>query len=334
MNARPNRDSGFNRVDAFIIDAVRTPWAAIAGRWPGCGPTTSPHMRSRRPLSEPGSTRRRLRRLPGRRQPGGRGQPRRRSDGGASSGAARRRPGSHRQPALRLGPGGGQPGLAGAAPRRGRPLPGGGRRVDEPGALGRPEAGCAGCRAGPQTMHDTSLGWRLINPRMAERYSTESMGETGENVAERYGIAREEQDRFALRSHTRAVAATREGRFADELVPVEVAITQRSEWPGGRSTSTKDPAPTPRSRSSPACGPRFARAARSPPATPRRSTTAPPASFSPQPERAEALGARPAGAHRLDRRRRRRSRLHGHRPGARRSGGRSTLAGCRSTTST
>ena len=64
-------------------------------------------------------------------------------------------------------------------------------------------------------MHDTALGWRLINPRMAERYSTEAMGETAENVAERYGISREDQDAFALRSHQRAVAAQTEGRFAD-----------------------------------------------------------------------------------------------------------------------
>jgi acetyl-CoA acetyltransferase family protein len=56
---------------------------------------------------------------------------------------------------------------------------------------------------------------------MAERYSTESMGETAENVADRYGIAREDQDRFALRSHERAVEATESGRFADEIVPVE-----------------------------------------------------------------------------------------------------------------
>jgi acetyl-CoA acetyltransferase family protein len=82
----------------------------------------------------------------------------------------------------------------------------------------KPEAGLP---RGPQTMHDTALGWRLINPRMAELYSTEAMGETGENVAERYGVPREEQDRFALQSHTRAVAATQEGRFADELVGVE-----------------------------------------------------------------------------------------------------------------
>ena len=79
----------------------------------------------------------------------------------------------------------------------------------------------AGLPRGPQTMHDTALGWRLVNPRLAERYSTESMGETAENVAERYGIARSEQDRFALQSHARAVAAGAEGRFADELVPVE-----------------------------------------------------------------------------------------------------------------
>ena len=84
----------------------------------------------------------------------------------------------------------------------------------------------AGLPRGPQTMHDTSLGWRLINPRMAERYSTESMGETAENVAERYGISREEQDRFALQSHARAVAATREGRFANEIVAGRGAVAR------------------------------------------------------------------------------------------------------------
>jgi 3-oxoadipyl-CoA thiolase len=87
-----------------------------------------------------------------------------------------------------------------------------------PWVMLKPEAGLP---RGPQTMHDTALGWRLINPRMAERYSTESMGETGENVAERYRIPRGEQDRFALQSHTRAVEATREGRFADQLIPIE-----------------------------------------------------------------------------------------------------------------
>ncbi len=87
-----------------------------------------------------------------------------------------------------------------------------------PWVLMKPESGLP---RGPQTMHDTALGWRLINPRMAMRYSTESMGETGENVAARYGIPRSEQDRFALQSHMRAVEATRGGRFADELVAIE-----------------------------------------------------------------------------------------------------------------
>ena len=87
-----------------------------------------------------------------------------------------------------------------------------------PWVVPKPETGLP---RGPQTMHDTSLGWRLVNPLMAERYSTEAMGETAENVAERYGIPRDEQDRFALQSHARAVAAAKEGRFADELVPIE-----------------------------------------------------------------------------------------------------------------
>jgi 3-oxoadipyl-CoA thiolase len=91
----------------------------------------------------------------------------------------------------------------------------------------KPESGLP---RGPQTMHDTALGWRLVNPRMAERYSTESMGETGENVAERYRVPREEQDRFALQSHMRAVAATREGRFANELIPIE-APSQNGRGP-------------------------------------------------------------------------------------------------------
>jgi 3-oxoadipyl-CoA thiolase len=87
-----------------------------------------------------------------------------------------------------------------------------------PWVVPKPEAGLP---RGPQTMHDTALGWRLINPRMSERFSTESMGETGENVAARYGISRQDQDALALRSHARAVAATQEGRFEDEIVAVD-----------------------------------------------------------------------------------------------------------------
>jgi 3-oxoadipyl-CoA thiolase len=69
---------------------------------------------------------------------------------------------------------------------------------------------------------DTTIGWRFINPSLAERYSTESMGETAENVAERYGVSREDQDAFALESHRRAIAAAEAGRFDDEIVTVDV----------------------------------------------------------------------------------------------------------------
>ena len=69
---------------------------------------------------------------------------------------------------------------------------------------------------------DTTLGWQLVNPRMRELHSTESMGETGENVAERYGVSREDQDAFALESHRRAVAAAEAGRFDDEIVTIDV----------------------------------------------------------------------------------------------------------------
>ena len=75
---------------------------------------------------------------------------------------------------------------------------------------------------GPQTVYDTALGWRLVNPRMASMYGTLQMGETAERVAQKYEISREDQDAFALSSHQRAVAAERSGRLAEEIVPVEV----------------------------------------------------------------------------------------------------------------
>jgi 3-oxoadipyl-CoA thiolase len=109
-----------------------------------------------------------------------------------------------------------------------------------PWVVGKPERGLP---RGPQTMHDTTLGWRFINPRMAEMgISTESMGETGENVAERYGISREDQDAWGLRSHQRAVAAAEAGIFAEEIVPIEA--------PKGRETVTVDADEGPRSDAS------------------------------------------------------------------------------------
>ena len=75
---------------------------------------------------------------------------------------------------------------------------------------------------GTQVLQDSTIGWRFPNPRLEERFPLYSMGETAENVAERYGISREEQDEFAAESQRRAAAAQREGRFADEIVPVTV----------------------------------------------------------------------------------------------------------------
>jgi acetyl-CoA acetyltransferase family protein len=88
-----------------------------------------------------------------------------------------------------------------------------------PWVVEKPERGLP---RGPQTMHDTTLGWRFVNPRMGELgISTESMGETAENVAERFGIEREAQDAYALRSHQRAVAAAEAGHFVEEIVSIE-----------------------------------------------------------------------------------------------------------------
>ena len=80
---------------------------------------------------------------------------------------------------------------------------------------------------GNQTVWDTTLGWRFPNPRLEEQFPLESMGETGENVAERWEVSREDQDAFALRSQSRWAAANEAGRFDDELVPVgEVAVDE------------------------------------------------------------------------------------------------------------
>jgi 3-oxoadipyl-CoA thiolase len=86
-----------------------------------------------------------------------------------------------------------------------------------PLVMAKPEQAFA---RGNQTVWDTTLGWRFPNPRMEEMLPLESMGETGENVAERYGVSREEQDAFALQSQQRWAEADSAGRFADELVPV------------------------------------------------------------------------------------------------------------------
>ncbi len=71
-------------------------------------------------------------------------------------------------------------------------------------------------------LFDTSLGWRFVNPAMKAAHGTDSMGETAEHVAEKYGISRDDQDAFAVRSQQRAAASRANGRFAREIVPVEI----------------------------------------------------------------------------------------------------------------
>lgn len=76
-------------------------------------------------------------------------------------------------------------------------------------------------------MHDSSFGWRFINPKMQEMYGTDGMGNTAENLVEKYGISREDQDKFSAWSQQKAAAAWQNGRLAQEVVPV--AIPQRKK---------------------------------------------------------------------------------------------------------
>ena len=88
---------------------------------------------------------------------------------------------------------------------------------------------------GEQTAFDTTLGWRFTNPRLADAYYPYSMGETAENVVERCGVTRDEQDAFALTSQRRWADAHAAGRFADEVVPIET--------PGGTVDTDEHPRP-------------------------------------------------------------------------------------------
>jgi 3-oxoadipyl-CoA thiolase len=90
---------------------------------------------------------------------------------------------------------------------------------------------------GNQTVWDTTLGWRFPNPRLEEMFPLESMGETGENVAERWRVSREEQDAFALRSQQLWAAASEAGRFDDELVAVDGV--ERDEHPRPDTSAEK-----------------------------------------------------------------------------------------------
>jgi acetyl-CoA C-acetyltransferase len=90
---------------------------------------------------------------------------------------------------------------------------------------------------GDRVMYDTTLGWRFPNPRLEALFPLETMGETGENVAERWAVSREDQDAFALRSQQRWAAAAEAGRFDDELVPVGDVV--RDEHPRPDTSAEK-----------------------------------------------------------------------------------------------
>ncbi|HEV7639827.1 MAG TPA: acetyl-CoA C-acyltransferase [Gaiellaceae bacterium] len=90
---------------------------------------------------------------------------------------------------------------------------------------------------GDRVMYDTTLGWRFPNPSLEKLFPLETMGETGENVAERFMVSREEQDAFALRSQQRWAAAAEAGRFDDELVPV--GDVRRDEHPRADTSAEK-----------------------------------------------------------------------------------------------
>lgn len=85
-----------------------------------------------------------------------------------------------------------------------------------------PKAGAAWARA--NEIHDTTIGWRFVNPKMQSQYGTDSMPETAQNLADEYDISREDQDAFALRSQDRTAAAQANGRLAQEILPVTVPL--------------------------------------------------------------------------------------------------------------
>ena len=103
-----------------------------------------------------------------------------------------------------------------------------------------------GAQFGNLTAFDTALGWRFPNPKLEAMFPLEAMGETAENVAERWGVSREEQDEFALRSHRLSIEAWEAGRYASSVVPVEIPqrkgdplVVSRDEGPRADTTLEK-----------------------------------------------------------------------------------------------
>src|SRR5205814_10137519 len=89
-------------------------------------------------------------------------------------------------------------------------------------------------------VEDTTIGWRFVNPLMKQKYGTDSMPETAENVAEEWHISREDQDAFAFRSQRRTAEAIQSGIFAEEILPVTVLGKK-----GAAQTVSNDEQPRP-----------------------------------------------------------------------------------------
>ena len=95
-----------------------------------------------------------------------------------------------------------------------------------PLVMGKPEVDYP---RGDMKMFDTTIGWRFVNPLLHEKFGTDSMPETAENVAKKYGITREEQDQFAYDSQQKAKEATLQNRFKEEIVPVRIVDRKGNE---------------------------------------------------------------------------------------------------------
>ena len=257
---------------AYVLDAVRTPFGRYGGALAGVRPDDlAAHGRSRRcveraPRARPGRDRRRACSA----TPTRAGEDNRNVARMAVllAGLPTSVPGRDRQPAVRLEPRGGDAGAAArsrpATPtivRRRR------RRVDEPRAVGRCSSPSTRLPRGHETLHSTTLGWRMVNPQMPEQW-TISLGESAEKLAEQSTTSR-------ARSRTRsrcAATATRARAWDERLLrrarscPVPDTELERDETHPRRHVAGE---------AGQAASPAFARTARSPPATRRRSTTAP-----------------------------------------------------------
>ena len=232
---------------AVIVAAVRTPVGRYGGGLAGVRPDDLAALarrgRGRACRRRAGRDRGRLARL---REPGGRGQPQRRPHGGAARRPARSVAGVTVNRLCASGLSAVVGACHAVVAGDGDLFVAGGVESMTPGAVRdrKPETAVRARR--PQTLYDTTLGWRFVNPRFEERYSRESMGETGENVAERWGVSRDDQDAFALR------VAARAGRRP----PRRGASTTRS-CPRRASSATSIRGPTRRPRSSAPCKPAF-----------------------------------------------------------------------------